>query len=173
MFKIVLTTLFYLSAYIINGLLILYLNKLESNKCKCVKNTNFHYTLKSCIYSGLLIPIVYVLLLGFALITKDNILYYSLQQVYRLLIILINGIITCMVFAYIHLLNKNNDCDCINNGKTKKVHKALNILRYIMLVGYGLYLVIYINLKYFNKPKIVLVNNIQKRNKNSTPLKDI
>jgi hypothetical protein len=167
MLNIVLTTLFYLFAYIINVLLVLYLMRLESNKCKCVKNENFHYALKTCIYAGLIMPVAYILLLGLALITKDDLLYYSLQKVYRLLIIIVNGITTFMLFAYIHILNKE-DCKCIEKGKLEKFHKAINILRYIMLVGYSIYLVIYISLKYFSKPKVILVNNIRKNNSKNT-----
>lgn len=165
MLKIVLLTIYYIIAYFINGLLILYLNKLDKKECGCIKNNNFHIVLKNSIYIGMIIPIIYLLLLGFSLITNDNLLYYSLTTVYQIIMIFVNGIITIMLFTYLQLLKKI-DCKCITNGKLKSVHTTVNILSYIMLIGYCIYLIIYTYFKYFFEPKIILVNNISKLNNN-------
>lgn len=163
MLKTVLLSLYYIISYGINVLLILYLNKLEKDDCNCVKNTNFHNALKNSIYTGMIAPIVYLLLLGFSHITNDKALYYSLMGVYQILMILVNGVITIMLFTYLQLLKKLS-CGCITNGKLKGVHTAVNILSYIMLVGYGIYLIIYTYFKYFFEPKTLLVNNMSKLN---------
>ena len=160
MLKVIVSTLFYIISYVVNFLLLAYLTKLEKSDCSCVKNANFHYAVKNSIYVAILMPIIYIVLTVFAYVTKDKALSYSLDIVYKFLMLLINGIVSIIVFTYIQLLIKRDDCDCIkDDGSISKLHKTVHILSYIMLIGYGLYLMFYIYYKYIYEPKILLVDN--------------
>ena len=162
MLKLILSVIFYIISYSINLLLITYLTVLEKKKCECVgKNANFHFSFKNSLYVALLMPIVYITLLGFAHLTKDKQLKYSLNVVYQILMVLINGIISVMLFTYIQLLIKKDDCKCITEKKRiAKIHKTVHILSYVMLIIYTLYLGFYIYYKYIYEPKVVLINNV-------------
>lgn len=160
MLKFTVLTLFYIISYVVNVVLLTYLTKLEKTDCSCVKNANFHYAVKNSIYVAVLMPIVYIVLTVFAYVTKDRRLSYSLDIVYQFLMLLVNGIISIMLFTYVQLLMKRNECECIkDNGAVAKLHKTVHILSYIILVGYGLYLMFYVYYKYIYEPKILLVDN--------------
>ena len=105
-------------------------------------------------------PVVYIVLTAFAYVTKDRALSYSLDTVYYLLMLLVNGIISIMLFTYVQLLIKRDECECIKgNDSFAKIHKTVHVLSYIILVGYGLYLMFYVYYKYIYEPKILLVDN--------------
>jgi amino acid transporter len=163
MIKLITIGIYYIVLYIINILFAVYLIRLEDNYCKCVKKEKLHNFIKLCVFCTIFIPIIYIILLGFSYIINDKVLFNSLKIVYQILMIILMGIISFMMFIYIQIINKS-ECECLTTGKTKSAHKTVNILTILLLICYIIYLIIFIYLKYFDKPKDILINNTRNNN---------
>jgi phosphatidylserine synthase len=158
MFARTVITFYYITCFASYVLVLLYLIKLENENC--IVNNKMHYTLKNTIYAGLGVPLSYLVLLSFAYITKDVDLIKSLKNVFHLTMLIINGIVSITLFIY---MLQFNECEGINDKERyKKIYKSINILSYILLCFYGIYLISYIYYKYIVKPKIILVNNVER-----------
>jgi hypothetical protein len=154
-----LITTYYITCFAAYVLVLLYLVKLENKDC--IVDNNLHYTVKNSIYAGLGVSLAYIVLLGFAYITNDNILLNSLKNVFHIVMIIVNGVITITLFIYM-IKMEDFECDNINDkNRYNKVYNAIKIICYILLCFYAIYFSSYLYYKYIMKPRIILIDNIQ------------
>ena len=115
----------YLIIIYINLLIIYYLSNLEHNYCDCIRDWRHNYIESITVFS----------LIGITLLS-----YINFKSIIGIILFLLHIIYVYAFYTYIRDLN-NTKCECAVD-KQEKLHKFLNVLRYIFPI-LTLFIIIY------------------------------